>query len=98
MEMCYSTDENDTILNLKGLPMLNLKRTTLITFVGDSLTTVQVLKNNQILTASSHLNFGVFSIIKVLNGCPMIITTYDSEREEMDIFSESLEGGYEDLF
>ena len=80
--------------------MLTLKRTALLSFVGDVLTTVQVLKNKQILTASSHLNFDNFSkhSIKTLNDCPMIISTYDSDKEDMDIFSESLEGGYEDLF
>ena len=80
--------------------MLTLKRITFISFVGDTLTTVQVLKNKQILTASSHLNFDTFSkhSIKALNVCPMIISTCDSGKEEMDVFSESLDDGFEDLF
>ena len=80
--------------------MLTLKRLAFMSFVGDVLTTIQVLKNKQILTVSSHLNFDNFSkhSIKTLNGYPMIISTCDEGREDMDMFSENLEGGYEDLF
>ena len=80
--------------------MLTLKRLALMSFVGDVLTTVQVLKNKQILTTSSHLNFDNFSkhSIKTLNGCPMIITTCDEGKADMYLFSENLDGGYEDLF
>ena len=56
----YTLDVNETILNLKGLPHLVLERVCLYSLVGDVLTTVQELQNNQLITASSHLNFPNF--------------------------------------
>ena len=101
LEECYSKDDNDTILQLKALPTLALTRKTLFSFAGDYLTSVQVLKNKQILTAGSHLNFDSFKRhnLKNISGCPMVISTVDMpEQQEMDLFAASMAGGFEDLF
>ena len=101
LEECYSKEENDTILQVKDLPTLTLKRKTFFSFVGDYLTSVQVLKNKQILTAGNHLNFASFGRhnLKIITGCPMVISTIDmSNPQEMDMFSSPMTGGFEDLF
>ena len=101
LEECYSKDDNDTILQLKALPTLTLTRKTFFSFVGDYLSSVQVLKNKQILTAGSHLNFASFGRhnLKNISGCPMVISTIDiPDKQEMDLFATSMTGGFEDLF
>ena len=95
----YTLDVNETILNLKGLPHLTLERVCLYSMVGDVLTTVQELKNKQLITASSHLNFSNFGKhdLKTMKNCPMIIEVYEKEEGEIEVFGNAFAGVYEDI-
>ena len=95
----YTLDTNETILNLKGLPHLILEKVCLYSLVGDVLTTVQELKNKQLLTASSNLNFCNFGKhdLKTMKNCPMIVEIYEKEEGEIEAFGSAFAGVYEDI-
>ena len=95
----YTLDVNETILNLKGLPHLVLEMVCLYSLVGDLLTTVQELRNKQLITESSHLNFRIFAKhdLKTMKNCPMIIEVYEKEEGEIEVFGNAFAGVYEDI-